>query len=348
MKSMMRWVTAMAVGSTMAAMAAADKPAKEAPKSEPLMIPDNLFAQSAAPVAPTTVVAVVEGKNLTQGEINELVDRALMANQGRIPPERVAEFRSQISERAREEMVIQMILEHEADAQSITVKPEEIEKARKSIPLPPGQTLEQALAAQNVTPARLDADLKRALKIKALLDKTVPKSVVTDAAVKEFYEGNPENFNVPEQATARHILIQVPAGATDAVRTEKKAKAEDVRKQLVAGGDFAALAKQHSEDPGSKDKGGEYTFPRGQMVKAFEDAAFTQKLDEIGPLVETQFGYHIIQAIKRETERKIEFAEAAPRIKQMLENRTQGQAMQEYIRGLRAKAKVVIPGSPAN
>ena len=235
---------------------AADKPATP-PAPAPLTLPDNLFARPAIAVAPTTVVAIVEGKSLTQGEIDEQVDRAMKANRGRIPPERVEEIRAQLGMRAREEMVIQMVLEHEADARKITVKPEEIEKARASIPLPPGQTLEQALSAQGVTPARLDADLSRALKIKAMLDAAVPKAAVTDAAVKEFFEGNPDSFRVPEQATARHILIRVPADADDKVKAAKKTLADDVRKKLVDGGDFAALCKQYSEDPGSKDNGGD-------------------------------------------------------------------------------------------
>ncbi len=345
MKAMFRGLAVGALIGMAGIAAAADKPAATPASAGGLAIPDNLFAQPAAAVAPTTVVAIVEGKTLTQGEIDEMVDRAMAANRSRIPPERAAEFRAQISQRAREEMIIQMILEHEADARKLTAKPEDVAKARAAIPLPPGQTLEQALAAQNLTQARLDADLTRALKIKALLESVIPKTEVTDAAVKEFYDGNPESFKVQEQATARHILVKFPENADDAAKAGAKAKAEGIRKELLAGGDFAALAKQHSDDPGSKDKGGSYTFPRGQMVKPFEDAAFTQKIDEIGPLVETQFGYHIIQTTKREEARTVGFAEASPRIKQMMEDRSRGQAVQDFIRGLREKAKVVIPGT---
>lgn len=343
MKSMIRWTAGIAaVGASLFAAGSATA----APGG--LAVPDNMFAQPAAPVAPTTVVATVESKDLTQGQVDEVVDRALTANRGRIPPERMAEARAQIGQKAREEMIVQMILEHEADAQKIEVKPEDIEKARVSIPLPPGQTLQQALAAQNLTQARLDQDLTRALRIKALVDKVLPKTEVTDAAAREFYDGNPTSFRVPEQATARHILIKIPDSATDPVKAEMRAKAEDIRKQLVGGGDFAALAKQHSDDPGSKDAGGSYTFPRGQMVKPFEEAAFTQKLDEIGPLVETQFGFHIIQTTKREEGRTVGFEEAAPRIRAMLASRTQGPAIQEYIQKLREKTKVAIPGGAVN
>jgi peptidyl-prolyl cis-trans isomerase C len=259
----------------------------------------------------------------------------------------MSEVRATISSRAKEELIIQMVLEHEADQRSIVVSPEEIEKTKKSLPLPPGQTLEQALAEQSVTMERLEADLSRALKIRALLDQAVPEAELTEEKVKEFYDSNPERFSVQEQATARHILIQIPQDSTDAEKSEKKAKAEGIRKELIDGGNFDALAKEHSEDPGSKDNGGVYTFPRGQMVKPFEDAAFDRAIDEIGPLVETQFGFHIIQTLKRDPARTISAEEAGPRIREMMKNEGRQQAIQNYVRDLRQKANVVIPSEPA-
>ena len=81
-------------------------------------------------------------------------------------------------------------------------------------------------------------------------------------------------------------------------RRRKKTKAEELRKQLVAGADFAELAKKNSDCP-SKESGGDLgTFTRGQMVKPFEDAAFSQEKNAIGPVVETDFGFHIIQVLE--------------------------------------------------
>ena len=80
-----------------------------------------------------------------------------------------------------------------------------------------------------------------------------------------------------------------------------EAKANDILKQVEAGGDFAALAKQHSDDPGSKDKGGVYeSVVRGQMVPAFEQAAFSLKPMEVGNLVKTEYGFHILQVLEKE------------------------------------------------
>lgn len=311
-----------------------------------LTLPDSLFSAkpAAAPaLPPSTVVAVVEGKNLTQGEVDEIVNRVMSMNAARIPPERMAEARANISMRAKEDLITQMVLLNTADKAGVKVDRAEIEKAEKSIPLPEGKTLDQVLADQKITKTRLEQDIERALKIKALFEKNVPAVQVTDAQVKEFYEKKPELFQMGEQATARHILISVPDGATEQVKDAKKKLAEDVRKQLTDGGDFAALAKKYSEDPGSKDNGGIYTFPRGKMVKAFEDAAFTQKINEIGPLVETQFGFHIIQTTNRTAAKTVSLEEASPRIKEVLKNQDRAEAGQKYVAELRSKAKITYP-----
>lgn len=114
------------------------------------------------------------------------------------------------------------------------------------------------------------------------------------AVIQEFgYEG------ASEQVRARHILISTLDESNNPLPEEEKAKAkekaEDILAKAKAGEDFAALAKEYSEDPGSKDNGGEYTFTRGRMVDEFEDTAFNLEIGEISDLVETNYGYHIIK-----------------------------------------------------
>ena len=98
---------------------------------------------------------------------------------------------------------------------------------------------------------------------------------------------------------ARHILVAAKPNTGHAARAEKQRVAEKIRKQLADGADFAKMARMHSDCP-SKQRGGDLgTFKKGQMVKAFEHAAFTQKVNAVGPVVETQFGYHIVQVTER-------------------------------------------------
>ena len=122
---------------------------------------------------------------------------------------------------------------------------------------------------------------------------------LTDADIKKFFEENKERLAQPETVTARHILVKVDKGADDKAKAQAKDKAEGLRKQLQNGADFAKLAKENSDDPGSKETGGEYTFPRGQMVPAFENAAFTQPLKEIGPRTGLGDEYHLSHLFRK-------------------------------------------------
>ncbi len=122
----------------------------------------------------------------------------------------------------------------------------------------------------------------------------------TDADLQKMYNQNQAQYHLPETANVRHILFMTQ-GKPPADEAKIKAQADDVLKQLKAGTlKFEDAVKKYSEDPGSKDKGGEYPgVQHGQMVKEFEDAAFTQKPGDLG-LVKTSYGYHIIQVESRQ------------------------------------------------
>jgi peptidyl-prolyl cis-trans isomerase C len=102
----------------------------------------------------------------------------------------------------------------------------------------------------------------------------------------------------PSMVHARHILVACEPTDSPAVRASKRAQAEEIRREILGGADFAEAARRHSNCP-SKEKGGDLGFfTRKRMVKSFEKAAFSQTIGEIGPVVETQYGYHIIQVLE--------------------------------------------------
>ena len=120
-------------------------------------------------------------------------------------------------------------------------------------------------------------------------DNNLPETQLEGVA-RNNYNAKPENFKAPEQVQVRHILI---AGQGEA----EQAKAAKILAELKAGADFAALAKEHSADTDSAQKGGDLgLFAKGAMVPEFESAAFAmQKKGELSELVKTQFGYHILR-----------------------------------------------------
>ncbi len=126
--------------------------------------------------------------------------------------------------------------------------------------------------------------------------------VVSDEDIEEYYYLNLEReFTTPERVGARHILKKVPAGADEATREAARKAIEEAAKRIAAGEDFAAVAREVSDDEATASSGGDLgVFERGKMVQAFEDAAFALKEGEVSGVVETPFGYHLIQVYKHE------------------------------------------------
>jgi len=138
----------------------------------------------------------------------------------------------------------------------------------------------------------------------------------------------------------RHILIS--CGAEDDATAHEAAEAEaaTIREQLVGGGDFVQLAQEKSSCP-SKDEGGNLgDLSRGKTVPEFEQAAFSQAIDEIGPVVKTQFGYHIIQVTGKQDAGKMSKDEVSDDLRQHLEQDAKGRRFHEFIQSLRANATI--------
>jgi peptidyl-prolyl cis-trans isomerase D len=142
-----------------------------------------------------------------------------------------------------------------------------------------------------------------------------PNTPPTDQAVQEYFEQNLKTlFTHPTQIHVRHILIQVAPDASPAQKAAARRRAEDLLTQIKAGKSFTELAKEDSDDPGSKENGGDLGMvSRGELVKPFEDVAFKLKPGELG-IAETQFGFHVIQVLAVKNARVESIDEARPKI----------------------------------
>src|ERR1700722_11933808 len=166
------------------------------------------------------------------------------------------------------------------------------------------------------------------------------KPVVTDAEVQAYYDAHKDQYQVKEQVKVRHILIAVPADADAKTDAAGKAKAEDLLKQIKAGGNFAELAAKNSDDPGSKVQGGELGWlDRGKTVPEFDKAAFSLAPGQTSDLVKTHFGYHILQVEDKKTAHMRPLAEVKPEIVPVLEQQKAGAAEQTYASSLGSDAK---------
>jgi peptidyl-prolyl cis-trans isomerase C len=208
--------------------------------------------------------------------------------------------------------------------------------------------------AMGLSPERFRAQLFEQAVCEHVLDRELrPKAVISDDAVRKAYDENPSRFEEPERVRAAHVLISTrepitQAAFSEAQIKEKRAVADKVLARARAGDEFAKLAKEFSEDPGSKDSGGEYTFPRGQMVREFEAAAFSMNPGQISDIVTTQFGFHIIKLYEKLPPKRLPFDTVAAQIKEQLQLvEINEKHLPEYAQRLRTEAKVeLIAGKP--
>jgi parvulin-like peptidyl-prolyl isomerase len=178
--------------------------------------------------------------------------------------------------------------------------------------------------------------MRENLIAQAQLERIEKGITISDADLQKTYDAQKAQY---EQVKARHILIAFkgsPAaqeGKPELTEEQAKAKAEDIRKQLVAGASFDELAKKESDDVGSGARGGDLgEFGRGQMVPEFEKAAFDAKVGEVTPVIRTQFGFHII---KVDSHAATPFAEVRPTLE-----RTEKQArVQAALEQMKTTAK---------
>jgi len=170
---------------------------------------------------------------------------------------------------------------------------------------------------------------KRSLGILVINQARLEAAVqTTDADLEKLYNQSKDRFRTPERVKARHILLTTTGKSKDE-EVAIKAKAENLLKQVKSGGDFAKLAKENSQDPGSGQNGGELGFlVRGQTVPEFEKTAFALQPGQIGDLVKTQYGYHIIQVEAKEQARLKPFAEAKAELASEYRKQRVGQQMQ--------------------
>jgi parvulin-like peptidyl-prolyl isomerase len=180
------------------------------------------------------------------------------------------------------------------------------------------EAYEQALKQNNITEEQLRQDLRESiLPVQEVQEKVASDAEPSDEEIQKYYEQNKEaQFTTPEQRCVRHILFN----------KDQKEKAEDVKQQLENGGDFAKLAKENSQDPGSAENGGDLgCLGKGETVPEFEKAAFGAEQGEIVGPVETEFGYHILKVtdVKPEQTRSIQEVESQIRSQLAAEKQTE-------------------------
>jgi peptidyl-prolyl cis-trans isomerase C len=320
--------------------------------------PDQPAATNTAPAAAkqplknsdlfgNEVIAKGKGFEIKRGQLDDAlvsIKSTAAARGQNIPPEQMTMFEQQVLDRL---IQIQVLLAKATDDDKTKGK-ETSAKRMEAIRTRAGT--EDALNRQLKSVGMSQEDLVKNMTDEAIAEAVLERELkvnVTDADVKKFYDDNPSKFEQPEMVRASHILISTKDMSTGVESTDDQKKAkrkqiEDLLKRARAGEDFAKLAKEFSDDPGSKEKGGEYTFPRGQMVPEFEAAAFSLKTNQVSDVVTTQFGYHIIKLNEKIPAKKVDYDKVSSDIKDYLKQQQTQKQLPDYISRLKKEAGTEI------
>jgi peptidyl-prolyl cis-trans isomerase C len=289
-------------------------------------------------------VITVNGIVMEQAELDQQINKIIDSAKGRIPAEQTDKFKASIQGKIIDNFVTLTLIKAECNKLKIKVTKKELDDKLNEYTkrLPKGMDLNAALKQTGMGMKELNDNIKFGLQFEKLIAlKTKDLPAPTEAEIKEYYENNSKKFSTPAQAHARHILIKTDSKDNETVKSEKKAKIDSLRVQLTKGEDFAKLAKENSDCPSGKAKGGDLgTFSRGRMVKPFEDAAFNQKVNDIGPVIETRFGFHIIQVLEINEAKTKTIEESRDNIVNNLNMKQKSKITQELITKLKESAKI--------
>ena len=331
---------------TTAAPAAVPTAMKEAAPADALPAVQPVVPEKKAEAA--GVAVEVDGVKMTKAQLNAELKKSLDMVKGQIPAESLEQAKAEIRRGLVDDFVLRTLLSREVVAKKVTATEKEIAEAMEGMKsqLPAGVTMDELVKKNKIDIEKMRDDIGMNIKINKLIEKALGGKVkITDKEIADFYENNRDKFTKPETVHARHILVTRVPEDTEKNLTDKKAKAEDLRKKLLEGADFADLAAKNSDCP-SKQAGGDLgTFARGQMVKPFEDAAYSQEKNAIGPVVETDFGFHIIQVLDHKASQVVKLdTDTKQRINTYLEGQKRLGAFDGMVKRLKAAANIVVYG----
>ncbi|MCL6642457.1 MAG: peptidylprolyl isomerase [Candidatus Bipolaricaulota bacterium] len=316
-------------------------------------------------LGPNQPALVLEGQKISQKEFTKLYEN-LVAQYQRVYAQYGQDFSKflqgpagierqlQLRSRVIDDLLRKRLIAQELERRRIAISPTDIDDRTEiefeRILRQNNLTEEQAqeiLKRQGRTLESFKKELRQAVELhlqtERLRDLVVGPIEPTDQELSAYLEEHREDYDTPEEVHARHILIRVPEGASEAEIAQAKKQIEDIKKELEGGADFAELAKKYSQDPGSAPNGGDLGFfSRGQMVKEFEEAAFSLEPGQVSDPVRTQFGFHLIKVEEKKPAQHPELAQIRERVLKDYIEAERDRRFEQFYNELKARAKIAI------
>lgn len=307
-------------------------------------------AAQAAARAGRAPAITVNGRSVTKAQYETAVDQdvrqalARFGMAGAVNPRdpELAGLRTRLEAQTRERLTNWLVLLTAAQRARVRVSNDSVAAAWRetTADFPNDTALQAALAEAGKTRQSVQQDIRDNMTIDMFLRRRLGEVTATETEAREFFEANRARYATPEMVRARHILI---------MDTNARERITAIRARIVAGADFAQMAREHSQD-GSAQNGGDLgPFTRGRMVPPFEEAAFSLPVGQVSQPVETQFGWHLIKVDEHRAATTPDYAEAREDVIRRVQQSKRSEKIQELIASLRrtARVRVHLPALPA-
>lgn len=287
------------------------------------------------------VVAEVNEDQITLGEVNRVVQAY---RSGRVFHADPTQPEGLLQRQAIRELVGQRLLFREAQRAGLSLPDDEVQDFvdRERAVFASAEAFREALSQIGLTESSLAEGYRMDMAVRAFIEDSIRSRLsVSVEEARAFYDGNPGNFTQQEQVHGRHILITVPDAADEAAEEDARQRIDAVARRIQGGDDFAVVAREESEDPGSGQRGGDLGFFRpGQMVSPFDSVAFALPTGVLSDPVRTRYGYHLIEILQKQEPRLVPFEEIDSRLVDgLLAQKTQ-EEVEALVESLRKKAKI--------
>ena len=274
------------------------------------------------------ILATVDGDPITLYELTQYGERDIRARQQGASMDRAALLDALITEK---------IVQREVADKGVVVRDEDIERYVESIKERnkiSDEQLKQALAAQGMTPEAYRTQIREDLQRQQLIAREIRGKVsVTPEDIQRYYDAHSSEYATPERLQVAHIVFRLAPDAPPDRVAAITAKADEVRARLKKSDDFAALAKQYSEDATSEQGGELGWFKKGELLEPMEQAAAKLKIGDVSEPIRTKVGLHIVKLEGREGAGRQNIEEHAEQIKQQLYNVALEERFQKWMTG---------------
>ncbi len=291
-------------------------------------------------------VARVNGTPLLKQEFEQRMTSLLIQNQAGSDLSKVPEaLRKQAGKAVLESMIAQLLMYGAAVEAGAAVTEDEIElelsfsRARHAS----RSEFEEALEARGLTEANFRENLRRELMIQKYVETELSGGeAISDEQARAYYDANPIEFRRAESMRLRQIAVGVPKGADDEQRAAARGALEQAREKIVAGTDFAELARELSTDGGASLDGVVGDLTLAELVPPLQEAVRELPIGELSPVVDSRFGYHLLRVEARQDARELSYADAEEMIRQQLGEQRKRIQRDRWLKGLRAEARVEV------